>query len=283
MSFLLSFGLRTAGAAVNDFFPAGHVPASPGSTTVTLQAHERAQDGPYVRGEKSVDSDLSSSVFALRLVRTLRIGETTVAGGFLLPRVDARLSLPGGVPEQRSLGGGDLRIGATAWLAERPADAHYLTLGAVLVLPTGDYDDRRRLNPGENRWKLALVGGWQMGFGRRWIAELSPEVAFHGDNDEYAGKRRLEQHTAYALTGYLRYRLDREWQVYVGGQVNRGGATRIDGVDRHNPPNNDRVMAGISWYLPARQQLILRLARDVDLDHGFRMRREIALRYQVSF
>jgi hypothetical protein len=41
--------------------------------------------------------------------------------------------------------------------------------------------------------------------------------------------------------------------VHVGGQVNRGGETRINGVDQRNPANNDRVMAGMSWLLPEQQ------------------------------
>lgn len=275
-------GLRPVWAAVNDLFPSGHVPAQPGATTFTLQAYERAQNGPYARGDRQADVDLSTSILALRLVHTLRIGETTVAGGFALPWVETESSSRGGAG-QHARGLSDLRLGVTAWLINRPASAHYLTLGGVVVAPTGDYDERQTLNAGENRWKLTFVGGWQRDFGRRWIVELTPELAFHGDNDEYAGQRRLEQRMAYALTGYLRYRVSPAWHVHVGGQLNRGGATRLDGVDRNNPSNNDRVMAGVSWYLPQKQQLILRLARDTDLDHGFRTRREIALRYQVSF
>jgi hypothetical protein len=71
--------------------------------------------------------------------------------------------------------------------------------------------------------------------------------------------------------------------VHVGGQVNRGGETRINGVDQRNPANNDRVMAGMSWLLPEQQQIVLRFARDMALDNGFRTDREILLRYQKGF
>jgi hypothetical protein len=42
-------------------------------------------------------------------------------------------------------------------------------------------------------------------------------------------------------------------------------------------------MAGMSWFLPDQQQLILRLARDTGIDNGFRTGREILLRYQKAF
>jgi hypothetical protein len=71
--------------------------------------------------------------------------------------------------------------------------------------------------------------------------------------------------------------------VHVGGQLNRGGETRINGVDQRNPANNERVMAGMSWFLPAQQQVILRVARDTAIDNGFGTGREILLRYQKGF
>ena len=42
-------------------------------------------------------------------------------------------------------------------------------------------------------------------------------------------------------------------------------------------------MAGISWFLPHQQQLILRYAKDTDIDNGFHTGREILLRYQKAF
>jgi hypothetical protein len=73
------------------------------------------------------------------------------------------------------------------------------------------------------------------------------------------------------------------WHAHVGGQVNRGGETRINGVGQRNPANNERVMAGMSWFLPDKQQIILHFARDTAIDNGFRTGREILLRYQKGF
>lgn len=80
------------------------------------------------------------------------------------------------------------------------------------------------------------------------------------------------------------YAYDRELQgPYAGGQINRGVETLISGVDQRNPANNERVMAGMSWFLPDQQQVILRFARDNDIDNGFNTSREILLRYQKAF
>ena len=45
----------------------------------------------------------------------------------------------------------------------------------------------------------------------------------------------------------------------------------------------DTTVAGMSWFLPEQQQVILRLAKDITIDNGFRTGREILLRYQKGF
>jgi hypothetical protein len=68
-----------------------------------------------------------------------------------------------------------------------------------------------------------------------------------------------------------------------GGKINRGGETRINGVGQRNPANNERVMAGMSWFLPEKHQLILRFSKDAAIDNGFRSTREVTLRLQKVF
>jgi hypothetical protein len=78
------------------------------------------------------------------------------------------------------------------------------------------------------------------------------------------------------------YRITSTWHIHLGEQINRGGETRINGIEQRNPTNNNRVMAGITLFLPE-QQIALRTARDTRIDNGFRTNHEIALRYQHSF
>ncbi len=42
-------------------------------------------------------------------------------------------------------------------------------------------------------------------------------------------------------------------------------------------------MAGMTWFLPDKQQIILRLLKDTAIDNGFITEREVAVRYQKSF
>jgi hypothetical protein len=242
-------------AAVNDVMPGDYFPLPPGQTTLAAYAYDREFKRPYAGGRKTLDGNIDSNVLALRAARSFQVGDTTFAGVVVLPLSDSQVSP---APLATALGAqakglSDLRLGLTAWLINDKATANYLGMSGTLIAPTGDYDGRQVLNAGENRWRFVFSGGWQKDITPRFLIELSPEIAFHGDNNDYVGHRKLEQRSSVALTGYLRWRVSPAWHVHVGGQVNRGGETRINGVDQRNPANNDRVMAGMSWLLPEQQ------------------------------
>lgn len=272
-------------AAVNDILPGDYFPLQPGQTTLAVYAFDREFRGPYVAGRKLLDGKISSRVIAIRGARAFQVGDMTLASVAVLPWSNTHVTpapLAAGIGEQAN-GFGDLRLGLTGWLINDKANANYLGLSGMVIAPTGEYDARQILNPGENRWRVILYGGWQKDITPNWLIELSPEFAWYGKNDDYFGHRKLEQRASYALTGYSRWRLSPAWHVYAGGQLNRGGETRINGVDQNNPANNKRLMVGMTWFLPEKQQLILRFSRDVANDNGFRSKREITLRLQKVF
>ena len=283
--FSLLLNATASYAAVNDVLPGDYYPLQPGQTTLTVYAYDRELQGPYASGSKTFDGRIESTVLALRAAQFFQIGDTTLAGVAVLPWSDSQTTP---APLATALGAkaeglSDLRLGLAAWMINDKTTANYLGLSGMLIAPTGEYDARQVLNPGENRWRFVLSAGWQKDITPRFLVELSPEIAFYGDNDSYAGNRRLEQRSSHALSGYLRWRVTPAWHVHVGGQLNRGGETRINGVDQRNPANNERVMAGMSWFLPEQQQVILRFARDTAIDNGFSTSREILLRYQKGF
>lgn len=272
-------------AAVNDVLPGDYFPLSAGQTTLSIYAYDRELSGPYAGGHKLLEGAIDSQVLAFRAAHFFEVGATTLAGVAVLPWSNSSVTpapLAAALGRQAK-GVGDFRLGLTAWMINDIASANYLGLSGMFIAPTGDYDAKQSLNPGENRWRFVLSGGWQKDIAPTFLVELSPEIVFYGNNDEYVGNRKLEQRTSYAITGYLRWRASPAWHVHLGGQVNRGGETRINGIDQRNPANNDRLMAGMSFFLPEQQQLILRLAKDTQIDNGFRTGREIVLRYQKGF
>ena len=276
----------SASAAVNDVLPADFFPLATGTTTFAIYAYDREFSGPYSRGRKQLDGELSSQIVALRAGHFVDIEGMPVSLVTVLPWSQNTVNP---APLARALGDearglGDLRFGATGWLFANRESGEYLGITGLVFVPTGNYDSKQVLNAGENRYKLTLNGGWIKPLGNGFIFELLPEVAWFGDNSDYAGGRTLAQKTAYAVSSYLRYRASQNWQFHLGGQVNRGGETRINAVDQNNAPDNSRLMLGTTFLTDDKShQWIFRVGRDVEAKSGFKTDSEIMLRYLKMF
>ena len=136
----------------------------------------------------------------------------------------------------------------------------------LVTFPTGEYDRNQLLNIGENRYKTTLSLGWIEPLSKTWVFELTPEIAWYGDNRDYAGKQKLEQKPSYALTSYLRYRANTNWQFHLGGQINAGGETAVDDVDQNNAAENPRAMLGATFTRESRKhQWIARITQHLSI------------------
>ena len=271
----------SAHAAVNDVFPGDYTALPEGSFTTTYYLYHREFSGPYVRGRKLMDGALRSDVAALRMAKFLKVGDYTVAPMIVLPMSDTHVSgasLPALIGDRAS-GFGDLRLGATVWLINEPARRNYLGVTGVVFAPTGAYHPDRALNIGENRWKFSLNVGWIGALSEKWTFDLSPELIWYGINDNYAGGAKLEQKTSLALTAYLRHRLSPVTQLFVGGQLNDGGETVLNGTAQRNEIINPRLYIGATHLLGATSQVIARYGRDASIHSGYKTDDEFALRF----
>lgn len=280
----LLFAAASAEAAVNDVFPGDFAALPVGTTVATAYLYDREFDSLYSKGRRVAEGKLQSSIAALRLVRYYRIGDYTVAPVFILPYSSNHNE--GNL--RRVLGDGsdgfvDARLGAAVWLINRPQTRDYLGLSLITFVPSGTYSPTHAINPGENRWKTTFGLGAMHGFGERWTLDVLPEFAWYGSNDSYLGSRRLDQQPSYALTSYLRYRALPSSEVFVGGQLNGGGETEINGVAQNNVLHSRRAMVGLSYFTSPKSQLMVRYARETSTDNGLHLSNEVVLRWAVGF
>jgi hypothetical protein len=158
----------------------------------------------------------------------------------------------------------------------------------IVSLPTGSYTPTQAVNIGENRMKTVLSLGWMQPLGSRWVLDLVPEVAFFGDNKAYVGLNRLgtsrlSQDIAYAMSGTLRYKATQAIHWYGTAQINRGGATQLNGAELTGAPDNTRLALGALVFSSDKSQIQLRYAKDVQIENGFRNAGEILLRWSTVF
>jgi hypothetical protein len=288
---LLAIVCPFSGAAQNDFFPTDYVALPAGTTNIAVYAVQQTLNGPWQDGaRRAFAADAKTHLLALRVSRLFAVGEQdqyTIAPVMVLSTADSQASTPlSSFVGKTASGLGDLRLGTAFWFHADRVNRNYALASLFVVLPTGDYSSAQTLNIGENRVKTILSMGWMQTLNQRWVLELAPEVAFFGDNPDYRylnATKRLSQDIAYAATGSLRYKFTPSFHVYASAQLNRGGATQLDGDTYTGAPNNTRAMVGALLLTADNSQLQLRYAQDTQWSNGFRNEGEFALRWSVFF
>lgn len=267
-------------AAVNDLLPTDYVTLPGGYTTIAAYGFLRDQGGPYVRGERASHMKLDTQIAAMRISHFVEGMSMPVALTAIIPaaRVTVDDPVPAGFNEQAS-GLADPRFSLTVWPISEPDKNHYLGLTAMVLAPLGEYQKKDAINIGENRWQAVMLLGWTKALGEHWIIDVSPEIALYGDNHRYLGNNKLSQDVSYALTGYLRYRINTNNQLMLGAQWNEGGSMEVNGADLHNAARNRRLYLGWMYGgLTPNTQLMARYGRDVEIENGFRFDNEFMLR-----
>ncbi len=258
-----------------------------GDLVTTLYFSESHADEVYRHDTKILDETMNTSLQVLRVGYTTEFYGYTTA--FTAVGFHAKNSFDGATLEmlypKETSGYGDVRLGMTTWLYNDKENMEYFAITPMISIPLGSYDASRAINIGENRYKATLSAGYvkrivHNSAGELFV-ELSPEIAFFGDNDNARGKK-IKQDPSFALTSYLRYRPIPIVGIFAGYQINRGGETSINGVKQNDEPNNSKFMLGGAIFLFG-TQIVLRHAQDVHIENGFKADHQTTLRLQWCF
>jgi hypothetical protein len=272
--------------ALNDVFPADYVSMPAGKTVLTTYVYERHSSGPYAGGKQTSPWSLDASFGVFRLSRFFDLAGLRSAATVVTTYANQQLDgagIPGYVNKSAS-GWYDIRLSGTVWVINQPEARHYLGLNVTFLAPTGSYQTNKLQNIGENRWRTASSIGWIRGIGNRWTAEAIGELAWYGSNDAYfPGQQTRQQSPTAALTSYLRYRWDNGLQTYAGYQWNNGGETQVAGVSQNDIARSQRASVGLIYPVTPGHVFNLRIAKDVQLENGFKTDREVAARWLVYF
>jgi len=151
---------------------------------------------------------------------------------------------------------GDLRLRIAANIIGSPAlsPQEFATrkpttvLGASLslVAPTGQYDPRRLVNVGSNRWSLKPELGLSHPIGD-WTLELIGGVWLFTDNDNFFGGSLREQKPLASFQGHVIYTIRPRMWVSASGTYYTGGRTVLNGRLNADLQNNSRVGATFSY------------------------------------
>jgi hypothetical protein len=109
--------------------------------------------------------------------------------------------------------------------------------GLAVRLPTGDYMDDKLINLGQNRFafrpQIGVVHNRD-----KWTTEVTAEVAFYTDNDDFFNGKKLEQEPLLFTQAHLIRRLRPGESLNLSLGYNYGGERTVDGVDKNDRSQN---------------------------------------------
>lgn len=120
-------------------------------------------------------------------------------------------------------------------------------VGASLEVtaPSGQYNEDKLLNIGNNRWSIRPEIGISKSLGPL-ILELAGSIQFYTANNDFLDSRVREQDPIYSLQGHLIYSFGKGIWFAVDGTFYTGGQTVVDGVKRGSKLENSRAGATLS-------------------------------------
>ena len=114
-------------------------------------------------------------------------------------------------------------------------------------VPGGQYDAKKLVNLGTNRWSIKPELGISKRVGPVTL-ELATGVRFNTDNDDFFGGKPRSQDPIYSFQGHLIYSLGDGIWAAADALFYTGGQTRVDGLK--NNDNLENVRAGGTLSLP---------------------------------
>jgi hypothetical protein len=212
-----------------------------------------------------VEARLNAGIFGY--ARTFAAGSRQTSATLALPYVrgDVEGNVGEGRREAHRSGIGDTRLRLALNLVGNPAmtPAEFAkrtpetTLGAslIIVAPIGQYESRKLINIGTNRWALKPELGLVHPLGP-WTFEAYAGVWLFEDNDAYyTGKSVREQDPIASVQAHVSYTFRPRLWLALDATYFEGGQTTLDGVPRDDKQANSRVGFALSLPLGARQSL----------------------------
>ena len=172
----------------------------------------------------------------------------------------------------RRSGGGDIRVrfstllkGGRALAPKEFATRKPETLigaSVVVVVPTGQYDPQRLVNPGSNRWAFKPEIGISKPV-NRWTFEVMGGAWLFSGNDSFLGNSRREQKAMASFQGGVIYTLRRRMWVSGNATFYTGGSTVLNGTANEDRQRNSRIGATFSMPLTQEQSVKVAWAKGV--------------------
>ena len=186
---------------------------------------DRASSLNFVLAGGNVDADMNTNLLPSEFLPPGASGSSfsQSSSGFADPTVQLVTNLFGTPPLRSNV---DLLNYEPTWT---------LDAAAMLAFPIGEYDDKKLINLGQNRWfgRFALPMKYHFGAftpGYRNSFEITPSIWLFDDNDDFLGQD-LENDPMWQLEMHLTRDFTRNFYGSLDALYRNGFQSEIDGVE----------------------------------------------------
>jgi hypothetical protein len=265
---------------------AGDYEIYPAGVNIGLLYYQHAERSDlYANGTKvSNNFNLKSDIGLLRYIRPIKLNDTaTLDLNVILPFGELKGSGDASVLGKAS-GMADLILGAPVKFLLDPTTKDAFSVGTFVYLPTGNYDNAKPLNLGENRWKGLLQLAYVGHIGSTWALDAVGDVLVHGKNDKFGPTNAtLKQDPRFEVQGHLRYILSPASALSAGIGYYWGGETEVNGVSQSDKLKATYARLTATHFIDQTTQLQAQLGQDVSVESGPKEKARINLRFAKIF
>jgi hypothetical protein len=113
-------------------------------------------------------------------------------------------------------------------------------LSLFMTAPTGQYDPKKLLNLGSDRWsfKPELAISRPFGPDQRWVFDAYANTYLYTANSSYRGVQVLRQRALVGLEGHISYTFSNTIWASLDTRYSFRGDTSVSGVNQDNPQRN---------------------------------------------
>ncbi|RWR45370.1 transporter [Sinirhodobacter ferrireducens] len=278
----VALALAALPARAIDVGPADYTILPSGTALAMLYLQHLSADSLEVNGTAVPGSSFEANVGILRGLYYTAFGDLPAAYHLVIPFADIDRARIGGADQPASSGLGDTTLGLTVWPVQPKTPETGTSFGVSLfaTLPTGNYNPER-LGIGEGTWSLTPQIGVIQGLGGGFFFDGALDVAFQGDHREAGAEH--SRSPSWQLQAMLRKQWGPATSLTVGYSGQRGGKQKVAGAETGLKTHRDQLRLYLTHFIDPTTQIQGLLARDFNVEGGYKYDSAVQLRLVKVF
>ena len=258
--FIISF----FGQIIADNDAREYIPLPAGKSLVLVYLHQSSAHKLYQDNDLvSKDFNLTQNIGVFRPVHYTRLGPFIADPQVLIPFGNAQLD-GAAVGNHNTLtrGIGDPIFASTIWLFNNDEKKTWFGITPFITVPLGNYEKKRSLNLGNNRWAFKLEAGLVQGFYKNFYFDLTVNCEWYMKNNDFfnsATGSLISQKMAplAIIETHLSYDITKSWYISADYYFHTGGETSLDGKKQHDSQNSQSWQFTNGYQINDSYQLLL--------------------------